>query len=468
MTGVKVNVTPFSFFVLLLRSWVDTKPYMLINNPDQNQQPLLSKQRLLANEKLTEAVEKSRRTEKYATDSPNNLWINQILNTLENHLGKTEGSQKHVSQDKEKDIGELIKAFPESVDLHKGNEKRMALSENSKVNRSVIESILQTLKKYSADPRDEKIPSVHAAHFLQSAFPVAPHSQCHPSETAPNLSDSHQHPTTSSLLKVLKNIVITCLTVTGLLFVLVLLMYIFTSLCMKSRSREAPVNNTYNIYITEEMKNNSACIKELFSKRIREDCSRSRSDSPNLHYVQSRGDCLRDPENKGKLYFQNSNYNNRTIFPGNFMKGRIIPLKGLIVPRYGNKSRPYKDVSSSELSDSDTIQTLPRPKANGHQSHDIPGPHLNKEYMEKKDPNKVSGSHKEPDTLSHSSHKLISPEWKRPGTASPDSLIYTEETQSDTYPSSNTSENSELVGSQGNRSTLLRNTNSPSCPSHSD
>ncbi|XP_036609761.1 uncharacterized protein LOC118845825 [Trichosurus vulpecula] len=424
MTGVRANVTPVSFFVLLLHSWGDTKPQVLINDPGQNQQHLIPKQKLLSNEQIAEAIKKSRSIEKYASDSPNNLWINQILNTLENHLGKTEGSQENASQDKE--TGELIGDFPESVDLDKAHEKHMTSSETSKANASVIESILQTLKKISGNAMDKKTPSTTA--------------------------DSHRNSPTTSLLTVLKNIVITCLTVTGLLFVLVLLLYIFASLCMKSRRREPPVNNTYNIYITEEMKKNSACFKEIFSEKTREDNARLRSDTPNLQYVQSQGTGIYEPESKGKLFTQNSNYNNRSIFPGDVMEGQIMPLTGLLVPCYGNKSRTCKDFgSSSELSDSDASQTLSLPKPNSYQWYDIPGPRLNKEYTEKKDPNKVSESHKEPDTLRHSQHKLYSPDGRHQYNASHDSLNYAEETQSDTYPSSATPENSELVGNPRGR-----------------
>ncbi|XP_012401655.2 uncharacterized protein LOC100922301 isoform X2 [Sarcophilus harrisii] len=423
MTGVRANVTPVSFFVLLLHCWGGTEPQMLINDSGQNEKQFILKQSLPANEKIAEAIGKARNVEKYASDSPNNLWINQILNNLENHLGKNEGPQEDDLQDKQKDITELIKNFPESIDLDQTHEKQMSFSENSRVNISIIESILQTLKKNS---------------------------------------DFHRNiPTSASLLTVLKNIIITCLTVTGLLFALVLLLYIFASLCMKSRPREPPVNNTYNIYITEEMKKNSASLKEIFSEKPKEDPPRMRADSQNLQYTQSPEYIITEPESK---LIQNSNFNNRTTFSGDFMKGRIMPLNGFIVPNYGNKSRRSKDfISSSELSDSDAIQTVFLAKPNNYQLHDIPGSQMNMEYIKKKSSINVRMSQQEPDNLGRSQHDLNNPGEKYQYIASSDNA---EETQSDIYPSSNTTENSERANNrQINRSAILQNASSPS---HSD
>ncbi|XP_051847079.1 uncharacterized protein LOC127557830 [Antechinus flavipes] len=435
MTGVRANVTRVSFFVLLLHCWGGTEPQMLINDSvsdiskshtrsmatlGQNEKQFIFKQSLPANEKIAEAIGKARNIEKYPSDSPNNLWINQILNNLENHLGKNEGPQEDDLQDKQKDITELIKNFPESIDLDQTHEKQMSFSENSRVNISIIESILQTLKKNS---------------------------------------DFHRNmPTSASLLTVLKNIVITCLTVTGLLFALVLLLYIVASLCMKSRPREPPINNTYNIYITEEMKKNSASLKEIFSEKPKEEPPRMRSDSQNLHYKQSPENIITEPESK---LIQNSNFNNRTTFSGDFMKGRIMPLNGFIVPSYENKSRRSKDfVSSSELSDSDAIQTIFLAKPNNYQLHDIPGSQVNMEYIKKKSSINVRVSQQEPDNLGHSQHDLNNPDEKYQYIASSDNA---EETQSDIYPSSNTTENSERANNpQINRSTILQNASSPS------
>ncbi|KAM9033093.1 uncharacterized protein ACOB8E_016935 isoform 2-T2 [Sarcophilus harrisii] len=361
----------------------------------QNEKQFILKQSLPANEKIAEAIGKARNVEKYASDSPNNLWINQILNNLENHLGKNEGPQEDDLQDKQKDITELIKNFPESIDL----------------------------------------------------------DQTH---------DFHRNiPTSASLLTVLKNIIITCLTVTGLLFALVLLLYIFASLCMKSRPREPPVNNTYNIYITEEMKKNSASLKEIFSEKPKEDPPRMRADSQNLQYTQSPEYIITEPESK---LIQNSNFNNRTTFSGDFMKGRIMPLNGFIVPNYGNKSRRSKDfISSSELSDSDAIQTVFLAKPNNYQLHDIPGSQMNMEYIKKKSSINVRMSQQEPDNLGRSQHDLNNPGEKYQYIASSDNA---EETQSDIYPSSNTTENSERANNrQINRSAILQNASSPS---HSD
>ncbi|XP_074048757.1 uncharacterized protein LOC141491938 isoform X3 [Macrotis lagotis] len=396
MTAVSANLTPVSFVVLFLHCWGDTKPQMITIDPGQNQQHLISKQRLLANEKIVEAIQKSRVQKKDTFDSPNNRWINQILNTLENHMGKTKDPQTNDSQSK-KDLSELVKDFPKSIDLD---------------------------KTYGV--RQNVTPS-------------------------------------TSLLTVLRNIIITCLIVTGLLFALVLLMYIFASLCMKSRLREPPVNNTYNIYITEEMKKNSATIKEILSER-REDTDRS--ESPNLQSIQSHG--IREPENKGRLLVQNSNYNNRTIFSGDFIKGQLIPLNGLIVPSYRNQSRRSKDfISSSELSDSDYMQTIFLSKPNSKPLHGNSGLGLNKEYMEKKDPNNVCGSQQKPDNLSQSQHKLNNPDRKCQHIASPDSLNYAEETQSDIYPSSHTTENS-VDSPKRSRSPLLRSASSLSRSSLSE
>ncbi|XP_074048756.1 uncharacterized protein LOC141491938 isoform X2 [Macrotis lagotis] len=398
MTAVSANLTPVSFVVLFLHCWGDTKPQMITIDPGQNQQHLISKQRLLANEKIVEAIQKSRVQKK--------------------------DPQTNDSQSK-KDLSELVKDFPKSIDLDKTYENQMPLSENSKGNLSSIESILQTLKNNSG-VRQNVTPS-------------------------------------TSLLTVLRNIIITCLIVTGLLFALVLLMYIFASLCMKSRLREPPVNNTYNIYITEEMKKNSATIKEILSER-REDTDRS--ESPNLQSIQSHG--IREPENKGRLLVQNSNYNNRTIFSGDFIKGQLIPLNGLIVPSYRNQSRRSKDfISSSELSDSDYMQTIFLSKPNSKPLHGNSGLGLNKEYMEKKDPNNVCGSQQKPDNLSQSQHKLNNPDRKCQHIASPDSLNYAEETQSDIYPSSHTTENS-VDSPKRSRSPLLRSASSLSRSSLSE
>ncbi|XP_056664265.1 uncharacterized protein LOC103098650 isoform X2 [Monodelphis domestica] len=403
MSGVRANVTRISFFVLFLYCWGITKSQTVLNDPGQNQhqQHFISKQRQLANEKLSEAIEKARSIEKYAAESPSNVWINNILNTLENHLGKIKGSQADVSQIKKEDINEFIERFAEAKDLDKG-------------------------------------------------VPLNIHSP----KPAP------------SLRVLLKNVIVTCLTVTGLLFIIVLLLYIFASLCMKSRPREPPVNNTYNIYITEDMKKKSASIKDIFSEK-REDTARMRPDTPNLRYLQSPGH-LRDNDSKGKLFIQNSNFNNRAFFAGDFGKGQIMPLNGLIIPSYRNLRRPREFISSSELSDSDAIQNVFLPETNCYQTCDVPDPHLQTEYMKKNDPNNAGGSQQDPNKLSLPS-ELNDLARKSQYNASLDSLYYAEETQSDIYPSSYTTENSELVeNSQEKQLTSRGNVSSPSWPSHSD
>lgn len=209
------------------------------------------------------------------------------------------------------------------------------------------------------------------------------------------------------------------------------------------------------------MKKNPDAIKEIFSVRTKEDNDSLSSDTPNLQNEQSPRNSIKESDSKGKLFIQNSNYNNRTILPGDFMKGHIMPLKGFIVPSYGSKDF----VLSSELSDSDAFQILSLPD----RLSDIPHLLLKREYMEKKGPNKVSGSHKEPESLSHSQHKLNSPDRKHQNNASPDSLKYAQETQSDTYPSSNSTENPELVDNpQRNKSAIVGSSISSSWSSHSD
>ncbi|XP_038262115.1 uncharacterized protein LOC119857243 isoform X4 [Dermochelys coriacea] len=225
-------------------------------------------------------------TESKATDLPESATyplhqLNHILQTLEDHM-----------------------------------ETQVPLSVSESMNSSVMENILQDLKKHKekseSSEKENKTQTPFEGHSrsLQVSdenieqFKATPVPEPTSITTKENMKDAKlfeffkahegihdkKKAKAADLKGLLKHIIIACVAVTGLILAVIVLMHIFTSIFPKNK-QEPVITNTYNIYKRENpTKDETKSISEIDCKDLKKDTAvvKNQSEHSNLNQLPVR------------------------------------------------------------------------------------------------------------------------------------------------------------------------------------
>ncbi|XP_038262299.1 uncharacterized protein LOC119857243 isoform X6 [Dermochelys coriacea] len=222
----------------------------------------------------------------------------------------------------------LIADLPESATypLHQLNhilqtledhmETQVPLSVSESMNSSVMENILQDLKKHKekseSSEKENKTQTPFEGHSrsLQVSdenieqFKATPVPEPTSITTKENMKDAKlfeffkahegihdkKKAKAADLKGLLKHIIIACVAVTGLILAVIVLMHIFTSIFPKNK-QEPVITNTYNIYKRENpTKDETKSISEIDCKDLKKDTAvvKNQSEHSNLNQLPVR------------------------------------------------------------------------------------------------------------------------------------------------------------------------------------
>ncbi|XP_065437094.1 uncharacterized protein LOC135980803 isoform X1 [Chrysemys picta bellii] len=237
--------------------------------------------------------------------------LNRILQTLEDHMGVQTYNLQGVKGNHSQVSVRMLKNVLQ--DLQKEYKTQVPLTVSKSMNSSVMENILQNLKKhkekseFSEKENKTQTPFEGQSRSLQVSdenidqFKATLVPEPTSVTTKANMKDAkrfeffkehegihdRKKAKAADLKGLLKHIIIACVAVTGLILAVIVLMHIFTSIFAKNK-QEPVITNTYNIYKRENpTKDEAKSISEIDCKELKKDIAvvKNQSEHSNLNQL---------------------------------------------------------------------------------------------------------------------------------------------------------------------------------------
>ncbi|KAM9170054.1 uncharacterized protein ACDP82_003306 isoform 2-T2 [Pangshura tecta] len=317
--------------------------------------------------------------------------LNRILQTLEDHMGVQTYNFQGVKGNHSQVSVRMLKNVLQ--DLQKEYKTQVPLTVSESMNSSVMENILQNLKKHK-----EKSESSEKENKTQTPFEGQSRSLQVSDEnidqfkatlvpeptsvtTKANMKDAKRFEffkehegihdkkkaKAADLKGLLKHIIIACVAVTGLILAVIVLMHIFTSIFAKNK-QDPVITNTYNIYKRENPTNDEAkSITEIDCKELKKDIAvvKNQSEHSNLNQLPLHLSTDKSKENGQDLEPSEKQPGHNTSCinsPSKRIDERNIILSTSSEPLKCNNSSqmPPHNCSASEMKTCKNHRTRPR------------------------------------------------------------------------------------------------------------
>nr|XP_032647731.1 uncharacterized protein LOC116831668 isoform X2 [Chelonoidis abingdonii] len=317
--------------------------------------------------------------------------LNRILQTLEDHMGVQTYNFQGVKGNQSQVSVRMLKNVLQ--DLQKEYKTQVPLTVSESMNSSVMENILQNLKKHKEKSESSEKENKTQAPFegqsrsLQVSdenideFKVTLVPEPTSVTTKANMKDAKRFEffkehegihdkkkaKAADLKGLLKHIIIACVAVTGLILAVIVLMHIFTSIFEKNK-QEPVITNTYNIYKRENpTKDEAKSITEIDSKELKKDIAvvKNQSERSNLNQLPLHLSTDKSKENGQDLEpsEKQPDHNSSSVnSPSERIDERNIILSTSTEPLKFNhcSQMPPDNCSSSEMKTCENDRTRPR------------------------------------------------------------------------------------------------------------
>ncbi|XP_050804615.1 uncharacterized protein LOC127048757 isoform X1 [Gopherus flavomarginatus] len=335
-------------------------------------------------------------TESKPTDLPESATyphrqLNRILQTLEDHMGVQTYNFQGVKGNQSQVSVRMLKNVLQ--DLQKEYKTQVPLTVSESMNSSVMENILQNLKKHKekseSSEKENKTQTLFEGQSRRlqvsdeniDQFKVTLVPEPTSVTTKANMKDAKRFEffkehegihdkkkaKAADLKGLLKHIIIACVAVTGLILAVIVLMHIFTSIFAKNK-QEPVITNTYNIYKRENpTKDEAKSITEIDCKELKKDVAvvKNQSEHSNLNQLPLHLSTDKSKENGQDLEHSEKQPDHNTSSinsPSKRIDERNIILSTSTEPLECNHSSqmPPDNCSSSEMKTCENHRTRPR------------------------------------------------------------------------------------------------------------
>ncbi|XP_050804630.1 uncharacterized protein LOC127048757 isoform X3 [Gopherus flavomarginatus] len=317
--------------------------------------------------------------------------LNRILQTLEDHMGVQTYNFQGVKGNQSQVSVRMLKNVLQ--DLQKEYKTQVPLTVSESMNSSVMENILQNLKKHKekseSSEKENKTQTLFEGQSRRlqvsdeniDQFKVTLVPEPTSVTTKANMKDAKRFEffkehegihdkkkaKAADLKGLLKHIIIACVAVTGLILAVIVLMHIFTSIFAKNK-QEPVITNTYNIYKRENpTKDEAKSITEIDCKELKKDVAvvKNQSEHSNLNQLPLHLSTDKSKENGQDLEHSEKQPDHNTSSinsPSKRIDERNIILSTSTEPLECNHSSqmPPDNCSSSEMKTCENHRTRPR------------------------------------------------------------------------------------------------------------